>query len=182
MKYTLHSISPHEINKKKTFLFSSFYNSCGHRTVYTYKEDKNSHVRMQGDYVLIFTSNSDTIPTFPSELRQTNSPHRLALSLPVFSLIHSSKRVGLWFEPNINSISAKNADNRVYVCKFSKKAKSEAISYRDFTDYRANSADLDEVAHDEPSHQDLCCLQIQLFSSLVLKMVTYRWPGSTQSR
>ena len=34
---------------------------------------------------------------------------------------------------------------------------------------RANSVDLDEVAHYEPPHQDLCCLQIQLFSSLVLK-------------
>ena len=31
--------------------------------------------------------------------------------------------------------------------------------------------DLDEVAHDEPPHQDLCCLQIQLFSSPVLKRV-----------
>ena len=36
-------------------------------------------------------------------------------------------------------------------------------------DQRANSVDLDEVAHDEPPHQDLRCLQIQLFSSLVLK-------------
>ena len=26
-----------------------------------------------------------------------------------------------------------------------------------------------EVAHYEPPHQDLCCLQIQLFSSLLLK-------------
>ena len=33
----------------------------------------------------------------------------------------------------------------------------------------ANSVDLDEVAHDEPPHQDLCCLQIKLFSSLVVK-------------
>ena len=32
-----------------------------------------------------------------------------------------------------------------------------------------NSVDLDEVAHHEPSHQNLDCLQIQLFSSLVLK-------------
>ena len=32
----------------------------------------------------------------------------------------------------------------------------------------ANSVDLDEVAHYEPPHQDLCCLQIQLFSSLVV--------------
>ena len=29
--------------------------------------------------------------------------------------------------------------------------------------------DLDEVAHVEPPHQDLPCLQIQLFSSLILK-------------
>ena len=29
--------------------------------------------------------------------------------------------------------------------------------------------DLDEVAHHEPPHQDLRCLQIQLFSSLVVK-------------
>ena len=32
--------------------------------------------------------------------------------------------------------------------------------------------DLDEVAHDEPPHQDLCCLQIQLFSLLILKELT----------
>ena len=33
----------------------------------------------------------------------------------------------------------------------------------------SNSVALDEVAHDEPPHQDLRCLQIQLFASLVLK-------------
>ena len=33
----------------------------------------------------------------------------------------------------------------------------------------ANSVDLDEVAHHEPPHQDLCCLQIKLILSLVLK-------------
>ena len=32
-----------------------------------------------------------------------------------------------------------------------------------------NSVDLDELAHHEPPHQDLRCLQIQLFSSLVVK-------------
>ena len=32
-----------------------------------------------------------------------------------------------------------------------------------------NSVDLDEVAHYEPPNQDLGCLQIQLFSSLVVK-------------
>ena len=29
--------------------------------------------------------------------------------------------------------------------------------------------DLDDVAHHEPHHQNLCCLQIQLFSSLILR-------------
>ena len=33
----------------------------------------------------------------------------------------------------------------------------------------ANSVDLDEMAHHEPPHQDLGCLQIQLFLSVVLK-------------
>ena len=33
----------------------------------------------------------------------------------------------------------------------------------------ANSVDLDEVAHNEPPYQDLRCLQIQQFSSLVVK-------------
>ena len=33
----------------------------------------------------------------------------------------------------------------------------------------ADGVDLDEVAHDEPPHQDLHCLQNQLFSSLVVK-------------
>ena len=43
------------------------------------------------------------------------------------------------------------------------------MSYLEFKEERANSLDLDEVAHDEPPHQDLRCLQIQLFSTLVLK-------------
>ena len=34
----------------------------------------------------------------------------------------------------------------------------------------ANSVELDEVAHYEPPHQDLRCLQIQLFSSLVVRV------------
>ena len=36
----------------------------------------------------------------------------------------------------------------------------------------SNSVDLDEVAYFEPPHQDLRCLQIQLFLSLVLKELT----------
>ena len=34
---------------------------------------------------------------------------------------------------------------------------------------RGQTVDLDEVAHYEPPHQDLYCLQIQLFLSMVLK-------------
>ena len=49
------------------------------------------------------------------------------------------------------------------------KVSVQDISYWDFKDYRANSVDLDEVAHNEPPHLDLRCLQIQLFSSLVVK-------------
>ena len=47
--------------------------------------------------------------------------------------------------------------------------KAQALSYGEFKDYRANSVDLDEVAHYEPTQQGLCYLQIQLFLSLVLK-------------
>ena len=36
----------------------------------------------------------------------------------------------------------------------------------EFKDKWANSIDLDEVAHYEPPHKDLCCLQFHLFSSL----------------
>ena len=38
----------------------------------------------------------------------------------------------------------------------------------------SKSVDMDEVAHHEPPHQDLHCLQIQLFSSLVLKELIYQ--------
>ena len=34
-----------------------------------------------------------------------------------------------------------------------------------------NRVDLDEAAHNEPPHQDLRCLLIQLFSSLALKVL-----------
>ena len=48
------------------------------------------------------------------------------------------------------------------------------MSYWEFKDKRANSVDLDEVAHYEPPHQDLHCLQIPLFSSLVLQELKER--------
>ena len=37
-----------------------------------------------------------------------------------------------------------------------------------------DSVDLDEVAHYEPPHQDLRCLQVQLFFSLVFKELMNR--------
>ena len=41
--------------------------------------------------------------------------------------------------------------------------------------------DLDEVAHFEPPHKDLCCLQILLFSSLVLKeLCPFHSPNMTE--
>ena len=49
-----------------------------------------------------------------------------------------------------------------------KKCEIQSISYEEFKDQRVNSVDLNEVAHYEPPHQDLFCLQIQLFASQVL--------------
>ena len=42
--------------------------------------------------------------------------------------------------------------------------------------------DLDEVAHYEPPHQDLRCLQIQLFSSLVVKELKQEYSKLQTSR
>ena len=39
----------------------------------------------------------------------------------------------------------------------------QAMSYSEFKDERGKSVDLDEVAHDEPPHPDLRCLQVYLF-------------------
>ena len=69
-----------------------------------------------------------------------------------------------------NSLTTKQQTTKFSSAKF-KKNFTQAISYSEFKDYRANGVDLGEVAHDEPPHQDQRCLQIQLFSSLVLKRV-----------
>ena len=63
------------------------------------------------------------------------------------------------------------ADDKLFVRKKNIKSKLYHIAIRD---WRANSVDLDEVAHYEPPHQDLHCLQIQLFASLVLKELNVR--------
>ena len=43
--------------------------------------------------------------------------------------------------------------------------------YLQFKDWRAKNVDQDEVAHHEPPHPDLHCLQILRFSFLVLKVI-----------
>ena len=41
------------------------------------------------------------------------------------------------------------------------------LSSQSFKDWRANSVDSDVVAHDEPPHLDLPCLQIHLFEFFI---------------
>ena len=43
------------------------------------------------------------------------------------------------------------------------------VHHIDNSKTRGQTVDLDEVAHYEPPHQDLRCLQIQLFSPLAVK-------------
>ena len=65
--------------------------------------------------------------------------------------------------------SFKKQTTKCSSAKKSKKVKSK-LYHIEFKDWRANSVDLGEVAHHEPPHQDLHCLQSQLFSSLVLRV------------
>ena len=50
----------------------------------------------------------------------------------------------------------------------SEKLLTETVICSKIKDYRANTVDLDEMAHYEPSHLDLQCLKIQLLLCLVL--------------
>ena len=54
------------------------------------------------------------------------------------------------------------ADDKIYVCKFSKKIKSKLYHIEKSKTRGQNSVDLDEVAHYEPPYQDLRCLHFQL--------------------
>ena len=65
------------------------------------------------------------------------------------------------------------ADATIYVCKFKKKKFIETLSYWEFKDYWANCVNPEEVAHYEPPHLDLYCLQIQLFSFVALLVLKY---------
>ena len=70
----------------------------------------------------------------------------------------------------INSLTTKKQTTKFLSANFQiKKIKSMLYHIESSKTKGANSVDLDEVAQFEPPHQDLCCLQIQLFSSLVLK-------------
>ena len=67
----------------------------------------------------------------------------------------------------LNSLTTEKQTTKFSSANF--QIKVQAVSYREIKHYRANSVDLDEMAHDEPPHQELRCLQTQLFSSLVVK-------------
>ena len=63
---------------------------------------------------------------------------------------------------NLNSLTTKKQQQNFHLQIFKNvKSKLDHIE-------NSNSVDLDEVAHYEPPHQDLHCLQIQLFLSLVV--------------
>ena len=65
-----------------------------------------------------------------------------------------------------NSLNTKKADGTHFSAA---KKNIHANSYSKFRDWRTNSVELDEVAHDEPPHKDLHCLQMYLISSSALK-------------
>ena len=63
----------------------------------------------------------------------------------------------------------RQADNKIFVCKFQKMLSSRYIVNSKTT---GQTVDLDEVAHYGPRHQDLRCLHIQPFLSMVSKELT----------
>ena len=64
----------------------------------------------------------------------------------------------------INSFTTKKQMTKFSSANLKKMFSSSYIMLR-----MADSGGLDEVAHHEPPHQELRCLQIQLFSSLAVK-------------
>ena len=69
----------------------------------------------------------------------------------------------------VNSLTTKKQTTKFSSANFQKLLNPSYIILRTQRLERANSANLSEVAYHEPPHQDLCCFQIQLFSSLVSK-------------
>ena len=77
---------------------------------------------------------------------------------------------------NINSLTTKRQTTKFSSANLQKVLTPTYIILRiqrlEGRHMRADSVDLDEMAYYEPPHQDLHCLQIQLFSSLVVKELT----------
>ena len=74
----------------------------------------------------------------------------------------------------VNSLTTKKQMTNCFVCKFSKNIKSKLYHIENSKTrghHEPPHQDLNSKArgHHEPPRQDLCCLHIQLFSSLVLK-------------
>ena len=67
-----------------------------------------------------------------------------------------------------NSLTTKKQTIKCSSANFQKKITQSYIILRTQR-LEGKQCRLDEVAHNEPPHQDLRCLQIQLFSSVVLK-------------
>ena len=65
--------------------------------------------------------------------------------------------------------NSQKTEDKIFISKFKRKAKSKVYHIANSKTRGQTSVDLDVVAYDEPPHEDLHCLQIQLFSSLVVK-------------
>ena len=88
----------------------------------------------------------------------------------IFILRTTECRSILYLKQKNNSVDAKEQMTKVTSAKFQKKSFSSKLCRFETskTSMHANCLDVDEVAHYEPPHQDLRCLQIQLFPSLAL--------------
>ena len=75
-------------------------------------------------------------------------------------------------DPVFNSFTTKNQTTKFSSANFQKMFSPSYIMLR-FQRLDGKQCRTDEVAHYEPSNQDLHCLQIQLFSSQVVKKL--RW-------
>ena len=71
-------------------------------------------------------------------------------------------------EFHVNSLTTKKQTTKFSSANFQKLLRKRFITLR-IQRLEGNFVDFDDVAHHEPPHQDLCCLQIQLYSSLALK-------------
>ena len=74
----------------------------------------------------------------------------------------------VWLYSTFNSLSAKKQTTKFTSANF-QKLLCPSYMISKIHKQEGKSVYIDEVAHHEPPHQDLRCLQIHLFSSLVLK-------------